>query len=301
MTLIELCEPLFQYVCRLSRSARKGGAFEHTQVQAEIKALLVDIKAKSAGTQPPLVESFDKIEIVLMFFVDFMIKESALPWAKEWKELAFERNELAGDEKFFDLLEDTLKDRSPSAPERLAVFYTCLGLGFTGWYTGQPEFLRRKMKEIAGRLQTATESGGGDIARICPDAYEHVDTRDLVEPPGTKLLGIGHRPSSVSSSSSSSPTPSSTASRSRKSRPPSPASGPPRRPPRTSPKFPPPPPRSLAMDVLNNMPPAFKVVAAVAGGASLMVIIGMVFGMPRHVLCHRRRRHCPRGPPPAAL
>ena len=25
MTLLELCEPLFQYICRLNRSARKGG------------------------------------------------------------------------------------------------------------------------------------------------------------------------------------------------------------------------------------------------------------------------------------
>jgi len=191
MTLVELCEPLFQYICRLSRSARKGGSYEYGQVQAEIKALLADIKAKSADTQPPLIESYDKIEIVLMGFCDFMIKESALSWAKDWQELAFEKREMAMDEKFFDILEDTLKDRSPSAPERLGVFYTCLGLGFTGFYTGQPEFLRRKMKEIAGRLQSGTESGAGDIARICPDAYEHVDTRDLVEPPSTKLFGIG--------------------------------------------------------------------------------------------------------------
>ena len=29
-----------------------------------------------------------------------------------------------------------------------------------------------------------------DAQRICADAYEKVDTRDLIEPPGTKLLGI---------------------------------------------------------------------------------------------------------------
>jgi hypothetical protein len=27
-------------------------------------------------------------------------------------------------------------------------------------------------------------------SRICPEAYEHTDTRDLVEPPGAKLLAI---------------------------------------------------------------------------------------------------------------
>jgi type VI protein secretion system component VasF len=186
MTLLELCEPLFQYMCRLNRSARKGGNYELGQVQAEIKALLADAKGKSVGAN--LSEPFEKIELPLMFFCDFMIKESALPWAREWRELAFERHEMAGDEKFFDLLEETLKDHSPAANDRLAVFYTCIGLGFTGWYTSQPEYLRRKMKEIAARLQAAGMFS--EAQRICADAYEKVDTRDLIEPPGTKLLGI---------------------------------------------------------------------------------------------------------------
>jgi hypothetical protein len=68
------------------------------------------------------------------------------------------------------------------------VFYTCIGVGFTGWYTSQPEYLRRKMKEIAARLQAAGMFS--DTQRICADAYEKVDTRDLVEPPGMKLLGM---------------------------------------------------------------------------------------------------------------
>jgi type IV/VI secretion system ImpK/VasF family protein len=186
MSLLDICEPLFQYICRLNRSARKGGNYDLAQVQSEIKGLLAE--ARNRATSSNLTESWEKIELVLMFFCDFMIKESALPWAREWKELAFERHEMAGDEKFFDLLEETLKDRSPTANDRLAVFYTCMGLGFTGWYTGQPEYLRRKMKEIAARLQATGQFA--DTQRLCPDAYEKVDTRDLIEPPGTKLIGI---------------------------------------------------------------------------------------------------------------
>ncbi len=186
MTLLELCEPLFQYMCRLNRSARKGGNYELGQVQSEIKGFLAEAKTKSVGEN--LSEQFDKIELPLMFFCDFMIKESALPWAHDWKELAFERHEMAGDEKFFDLLEECLKDHSPAANDRLTVFYTCIGLGFTGWYTSQPEYLRRKMKEVAARLQAAGVFT--DTQRICADAYEKVDTRDLIEPPGMKLMGI---------------------------------------------------------------------------------------------------------------
>jgi type VI secretion system protein ImpK len=187
MTLLELSEPLFQYICRLNRSARKGGNYEFSQVQAEIKGFLAEARGKAVGAN--LADGWEKIELILMFFCDFMIKESALPWAREWRELAFDRQEMAGDEKFFDLLEETLKDKSPSANDRLAVFYTCIGLGFTGWYTGQPEYLRRKMKEIAARLQATGQLA--EAQRICPDAYEKVDTRDLIEPPGTKLIGIG--------------------------------------------------------------------------------------------------------------
>lgn len=187
MTLLELCEPLFQYVCRLNRSGRKGGSFEPSRVRSEIEGILEDMRSKSSG-EGNLVSQFDKIEMPLLFFIDFMIKESNLSFARQWQEMAYEHNELAGDEKFFDLLDETLADPSQAATERLGVFYSCLGLGFTGWYTGQPEYLRKKQLEISARIRTQMDVDDG--ARICPEAYENVDTSDLVQPPGMKLMGI---------------------------------------------------------------------------------------------------------------
>jgi type VI protein secretion system component VasF len=68
------------------------------------------------------------------------------------------------------------------------VYYTCLGLGFTGFYTGQPEYLRKKMMEIQARVRGIMDQ---DIsARICPEAYEHVDTRPLNLPPLRNLAGM---------------------------------------------------------------------------------------------------------------
>lgn len=188
MTLLELTEPLFQYVCRLSRSARKGVSPEQAQVAGEIRQLLAEAKGKAA-TQPGLSSQFDKIEIVLLFFADFMIHESGLSWAAQWEDLAHERNELAGEEKFFDLLDETLAEPGEAATERLSVFYTALGLGFTGWFTGQPEHLRKKMMEISGRIRPMMDMD--ETAKICPESYEHVNTADLTEPPGTKLVGLG--------------------------------------------------------------------------------------------------------------
>src|SRR5947208_17000603 len=188
MTLLELSDPLFQYICRFNRSARKGGHHDPQHVRQEVKAILTDMAAK-ARSQPGLSTQFEKIEIVLMFFVDFVIKSSPISNSGEWQELAFDRKELAGDEKFFDLLEETLADRSEQANERLSIFYTCMGLGFTGWYTGQPEYLRKKMMECSTRIRSLIDTD--QSSRICPESYEHVDTSDLVQPPSASLVGIG--------------------------------------------------------------------------------------------------------------
>ena len=135
MTLLELCEPLFQYMCRLNRLARSGSALEMDQVRNDIKTIFEAMKAESLNIAA-LTSHYEKIELPLLFFVDFTIKESELVFAYDWYELGRERNELAGDEKFFDLLDENLEDTSGAATERLVIFYTCIGLGFTGVYTG---------------------------------------------------------------------------------------------------------------------------------------------------------------------
>jgi type VI protein secretion system component VasF len=158
------------------------------QVRSDIKKILEELKANAANT-PHLIVQYEKIELPLVFFADFMIKESKLNFASEWSELARERNELAGDEKFFDLLDEDLIDQSDAATQRLVVFYTCLGLGFTGVYTGQPESIQRLMSKISAR--TSGMMDADEKSYICPEAYENVDSRDFVEPPSTKLVGIG--------------------------------------------------------------------------------------------------------------
>lgn len=188
MTLLELCEPLFQYVCRLRRSARMEHTMEMDEVRNDIVNMLGEMKA-SASNDHHLCTQYERIELPLIFFTDFMIKESNLPFAYDWMELGRERNELAGDEKFFDLLDADLADPGESATERLAVFYTCLGLGFTGVYTGQPESIQRLISQISGRISGLMDADKKSY--ICPEAYENVDTRDFIEPPGAKLFGIG--------------------------------------------------------------------------------------------------------------
>ena len=189
MNLLELCEPLFQYVCILNRAGRKGGNLELTAVRSKIKDLFESLRSR-AQADPRLNPQFKKVEQPLIFFVDSMITDSKVPFARKWDQdrLAYGFNELAGDEKFFDLFDETLKEQTDEATERLSVYYTCIGLGFTGWYSGQPEYLRRKMLEVSPRIRHLIESD--TTVRVCPEAYQNVDTRDLVEPPSQKMVVI---------------------------------------------------------------------------------------------------------------
>ncbi len=190
MTIRELCEPLFLYVCRLNRAARKSGSIEYREARGQIEAILDDMRSRAAAVAG-LSSEYEKLELALIFFVDSTMAESQLPFASEWHEnrLAYDRNELAGDEKFFDILDETLRERGEAAAERIAVLYSCLGLGFEGWYAGQPEEINSRMLECSARLRKLMDKD--DSARLCPEAYENVDTRTLIEPPGAKILGWG--------------------------------------------------------------------------------------------------------------
>ncbi len=190
MTPLELCEPIFTKICVLNRLGRsRAGFLDYDQLRTEIEQLFIEVK-NSADADPALKVQWQKLELPIIFFVDSMISESGLAAASTWNRtrLAYDRKELAGDEKFFDLLDETLNDPSDEASQRLLVYYTCLGLGFTGWYAGQPEYLRGKMLDISQRLKTAMDTD--KTVKICPETYLNVDTRDLVEPPTSRLGGI---------------------------------------------------------------------------------------------------------------
>lgn len=189
MNLIELCEPLFNYVCRLNRLARSGQTADFDIVRAEVRDLLAKA-AEAAGLSTELTEPYKKVELAMIFFVDSVIVESPLPFAANWNQrrLAYERNELAGDEKFFDLVDETLREQGTAAEERLAVLYTCIGLGFTGWYQSQPEYLRKKMRQIAQRIPAYVETDDREL--MTPESYQHSDTTNLPLPVRESVLPV---------------------------------------------------------------------------------------------------------------
>jgi type IV/VI secretion system ImpK/VasF family protein len=188
MTLLQLAEPIFQYVCALNREARVGSGRSYGVVKDDIRRLLKDFmeKAKANGK---LLDQARKIELPLIFFVDSMIAGSRLNFAQNWHQerLAFERNERTGDDKFFAELDAAFKETGDDASERLAIYYSCLWLGFQGRYDRKPEQLRRYMDDILPRIPSFIERNLQ--ALVCQEAYEGVDRRDLTEP-RSKRLGI---------------------------------------------------------------------------------------------------------------
>jgi type VI protein secretion system component VasF len=188
MTLLELCEPLFQYACRINQRATLGDHPDPVQVEADVEGILSSMRATASRTAG-LIEQYERVEMPLIFFIDNIIFESQLSFAKDWPRLAYKRNEMAGDEKFFVLLDEELRERStsPSLAERLAVYYTCLGLGFTGWHAGEPDVLRRYMRQLEPRVRAMMDA---ERRRVTPEAYEHTLRDDLTEPPARPLTKI---------------------------------------------------------------------------------------------------------------
>ncbi len=188
MKLLELYEALFQYICRLNRVAKSQSHPEPARVRSEIKNLLEEIN-RNAATDVALLNQVKQIERPLIFFVDNLICTSRLSFAPQWasNRLASEYNELAGDERFFvDFLDADMMDPSSEAAERLAVYYVCLGLGFTGMYQGQPEKIRDYMDKIFPRIRQWMDSDSR--TKISEQAYAFTDTRILTEPPSDKIL-----------------------------------------------------------------------------------------------------------------
>ncbi|HTV42659.1 MAG TPA: DotU family type IV/VI secretion system protein [Candidatus Sulfotelmatobacter sp.] len=186
MKLLELYEGLFQYICRLNRAAKGQTHPDYSRVRSEIKSLFDDI-SRSAASDPALSSQVKQLEAPMIFFVDNMIATSRLNFAPQWamNRLAAERNELAGDERFFvDFLEKDLVNTHPEVAERLSVYYVCLGLGFTGMYQGQPEQIRRYLDQIFPRVRQWTDS---EKSKITEQAYTCTDTRQLTEPPNDKI------------------------------------------------------------------------------------------------------------------
>jgi len=186
MTLLELVDPILERVCLLNRAgeyARSGVAtpLDYHRVRTELIELLAQVEKRSDADRD-LAAEYRAIKENLVVFVDNIISRSDLPFAEQWHDnrLAYEildseiRN---GEDRFFEAVDAALESRAPHVADRLAFYYICLGLGFAERGPLPPDDRQTKLDTLAARLRDRmTFDLGG---KICPDAYEHVDDRNL--------------------------------------------------------------------------------------------------------------------------
>ncbi|MEM0983982.1 MAG: DotU family type IV/VI secretion system protein [Planctomycetota bacterium] len=186
-TLLELCEPLFRGVCRINRSARKGVDVPQPAVRGELSELLDTLVRKAS--ENGIAHRLERVQPALLAFCDEMVMESELSWAHKWSPLAEEEGIDDGPDVFFRVLEEVRAKSDDDAIDCMGVLYVCLGLGFVGSQRGNTAELREIMSELSSSLRHMMDSDRG--SRIVPEAYENIDTSDLVQPPARGLVGIG--------------------------------------------------------------------------------------------------------------
>ncbi|MGE9296167.1 MAG: DotU family type IV/VI secretion system protein [Puniceicoccales bacterium] len=170
-------QDFFSYVARLQRWLRQGGEPKLDALQKEALQQIDRIDRASRG-DPLLRDVFKRVRLPIIFYIDHVIVECDSKISAQWRDarLAYQENELAGDEKFFDITDELMQETTPVANESLAIIYQCMGLGFTGWYANQPEHIRELMETIAQRLPEDFMA----MTRVAPEAYQPLDTRNLI-------------------------------------------------------------------------------------------------------------------------
>lgn len=147
--LEELCRPLVLLMCKLREFRRHGLELEMETLLNDIQKIFASIR-EQCKDNIALSRDFSIIEKPLAFFIDYMVKESDFSFSQSWPEMGRTYGELSGDEKFFDILYQSMDDHT--SMDRISLFYIMIGLGFRGIYKNEPDILERKMKLCATRM-----------------------------------------------------------------------------------------------------------------------------------------------------
>jgi type VI protein secretion system component VasF len=178
MTLIELCDEAFQYICFLKRNKNSKVKISFEKARNDIFDILNSMDSKLI-VDSNLWRQYKRIKVSLLFFIDSIIYSSKISFAEEWNKdrLAYQQGVLTGDKKFFIELENMLSEYTTDADECLKFFYICLGLGFRGAYSDRPDILEKFMGRIKHRIYDfISNKGDSDIT----ENYREIDCRYLL-------------------------------------------------------------------------------------------------------------------------
>jgi len=149
--LEKLCYPIFNCFCNYWHLSCITNLVEREKFLEDVQILLKEAEAK-ASKDPILEREFLWIEKPVVFFIDYMVKEGRFPFRDEWWELSRNYSELSGDEKFFDLLNETLEN--PVLENSVVLFYVMLGLGFDGAFRYNKKYIEQCMRLCMEKADT---------------------------------------------------------------------------------------------------------------------------------------------------
>ena len=188
MNLLELCEPTFLYICKVNRIYRNGGKLDLQKVQTDIADLRGEIQSKLIQEDSILNQQFESIELAYIYFIDSMLVAAGLTEWNDNRIAVTEFNRRAGDNEFFDLLYDTEAEVGDDADGKLAFYYSCIGLGFTGMYEDDPKHLHEIMQRLEPRVRVFMDRDV--ISRITPEAYSHNLEMNVSPETAPRYLGL---------------------------------------------------------------------------------------------------------------
>ena len=199
-SLTALCEPFFCDICTIIKEGKSSKANAALTVRARLIARLDQLYAEANDGSANLANNYDQVERILAFFGDDVIMNAGLPYSDGWRHQMLlashiRINNVAGNVQFFDYLESALKEPPAQASQILAIYLTCLGLGFAGIHRSNPDQLRNYSNQILQRLD-ANVANVNSTEPICPDLYDDdrkvkADIRDLFKPVREKVMVIG--------------------------------------------------------------------------------------------------------------
>jgi type VI protein secretion system component VasF len=144
-----VCRPVFTCFCNYWQLNEAGHSPTMEKFREEIESALENAKYISES-DPTLSREYQRVELPLVFFIDYMVKEGGFPFKNEWRELSRNYNELSGDEKFFNLLSEALEN--PNDKNTIPVFFTMLRLGFDGVYADDIKSIEKTMRQCIAKM-----------------------------------------------------------------------------------------------------------------------------------------------------
>ncbi len=160
LEFIDFCRPVLTHVCGYWCARRAGAEPSAEQVRRELRSDFAVLKRRAAEDERSL-EICEAVVEPLIFFVDYTLKEGGFSFSGAWREMARDFNELSGDEKFFDYLEELRRPaKKGDAAEddnlkKAAFYFLLLGLGFDGMHRTERLRTLGLMEHLSGTLTPA--------------------------------------------------------------------------------------------------------------------------------------------------